>query len=74
MENLWEKLKPSLRLIIELDMQLYPSRVGGLYKELNDKCYMSDVIYTHIVTLEDYYFRIYNTIPKNAWECLIDKN
>jgi hypothetical protein len=74
MENLLQRLKPELRLKITDDITVYPRMIAALITELEEKYYINDVKYMHILDLENYYRNTYDQFWVTPWDCLINQN
>lgn len=72
MKNLFEKLKPEIRLAIENDMADYPASTTLIINALKGEQYINNLRYTFIIDIERYYRDAYKCSPNSAWDCIIN--
>jgi len=72
MKNLLEKLKPQIQELINNDLLEYPTSTQLLINELTSTYYMNELKYFCILDIENYFSKVYNHRPSNAWDCLVE--
>jgi hypothetical protein len=51
MQNLFERLKPEAKVVIDEQADRYPLSVAGLTEELKSNLFLGDIKYNHIMWL-----------------------
>ena len=51
MQNLFERLKPEAKVVIDEQVDRYPLSVASLTEELKSNLFLGDIKYNHIILL-----------------------
>ena len=72
MKNLFEKLKPEIRDVINNHFVENPTGSELLINELKSAYFINDLKYFAILDIQHFHFKAFGKAPIHAWDCLVD--
>jgi len=72
MKNLFERLKPEVKEIIEQELVDFPYTMKNIKEDLIQNYLVGDIKYSNFITLSSFYHKANNKTANTAWDLFND--